>query len=473
MIISDCPNGKRLMLGLSAALALLGLTAPALLPPPDPRTALNLPFLLSVSLHGGAFASACVAALFMESSARVKDRAARRESEQRLNALIQAIPNEVCFQDASGRWLVINQAMQDAVGLEASALAGKTVTEIMAVSPNIGFINSTVVETDEMAWKVGEVRYCVSFRRPDGQNSTLEVQKKTLEHDGRTVGLMVLRQDITSSRRAMEELRTLHDSLEVRVNLATEENRRKDILLMQQARLAAMGEMIGNIAHQWRQPLNALGLLMANLTYDAKSGTASNEEIDAYTRQGREVLTSMSRTIDDFRNFFKPDKQKQTFQVCDAIQEALSLMEASFTQAGIAVERDLEHPLEILGYRGEFSQVILNLLANARDAIKDSGNRRGVIRVSTAREDGVARVMVADNGGGIAQQDLSRIFDPYFTTKSQDKGTGLGLYMSKRIIEDHMQGDIAAFNADAGAVFTLSVPLMPAETAREDVHPCR
>lgn len=480
MIFSDFVPGKRVMLALCATLTLSGLLVSAS-PPGGGGTSLGgAAFPLAALLHLAAFACACVAALVMESTERARERIARIESEQRLNALIQAIPNQVCFQDTAGRWLVANQAMQDAVGLDAAALMGKTVTEIKALSPNAGFINSTVLATDELAWKEGEVRYCVAFRHQDGSESTLEVLKKTLIHHGRTAGLMVLRQDVTSARRAMEELRSVHDGLEARVGQATEENRRKDILLMQQSRLAAMGEMIGNIAHQWRQPLNALGLLMANLTFDAKSGTADTAEFDLYAAQGRDILTAMSRTIDDFRNFFKPDKEKNIFQVCDPVQEALSLMEASLVQAGISVERDFSLSAAILGYRGEFSQVVLNLLANARDAILESGNRHGFIRVSVAERDGDAEISIADNGGGVPEQNMTRIFEPYFTTKPQDKGTGLGLYMSKRIIEDHMQGRLGVFNSDSGtgsgtigAVFTVSVPLAPAEAVQKDDSSCR
>jgi len=480
MIFSDFDPGKRVMLALCAALTLSGLLIAAS-PPGEGGSALGgLAIPLAALLHLAAFACACVAALAMESAERSRERDARIESKQRLNALIQAIPNQVCFQDATGRWLVVNQAMQDAVGLDATALMGKTVHEIKELSPDAGFIDSTVVEADALAWKTGEVRYCVTYRRQDGSESTLEVLKKTLVHGKRTAGLMVLRQDVTSARRAMEELRVVRNSLESSVAQAIEENRRKDILLMQQSRLAAMGEMIGNIAHQWRQPLNALGLLMANLTFDAKSGTADTAEFDLYAAQGRDILTAMSRTIDDFRNFFKPDKEKNIFQVCDPVKEALSLMEASLTQAGISVERDFSLSATILGYRGEFSQVVLNLLANARDAILESGNRHGFIRVSVVERGGFAEISVADNGGGVPEQNMTRIFEPYFTTKPQDKGTGLGLYMAKRIIEDHMQGRLGVFNSDSGAgsgttgaVFTVSVPLAPAEAVQKDDSPCR
>jgi len=465
--------GKRAMLALCAALTLSGLLVSANLPG---ETALPLAALL----HAAAFACACVAALAMESAERAREREARIESEQRLNALIQAIPSQVCFQDAAGDWLVVNQAMQEATGLDAASLIGKTVTEIMALSPNAGFINSTVVETDKLAWKEGEVRYCVPFRQKDGSQSTLEVLKKTLEHDGRAAGLMVLRQDVTSARRAMVELEHARNSLETNVAQAIEENRRKDILLMQQSRLAAMGEMIGYIAHQWRQPLNALGLLMANLTFDAKSGTATKAELDLYAAQGREILVGMSRTIDDFRNFFKPDKERTVFRVCDPVKEALSLMEARLIQAGIKVERDIRLPAAVLGYLGEFSLVVLNLLDNARDAIVESGNRSGLIRVSVAERDGFAEIRIADNGGGVSEQNMTRIFEPYFTTKPQDKGTGLGLYMSKRIIEDHMLGRLGVQTSEsatgpgtAGAIFTIRVPLAPAQAVQKDDRTCR
>jgi len=270
-----------------------------------------------------------------------------------------------------------------------------------------------------------------------------------------------------------EEIEALNRSLENRIREATEESRKKDLLLMEQSRLASMGEMIGSIAHQWRQPLNAVSLLVANLALDAKSGDQDTGQFDAYAKQCHGILTSMSHTIDDFRNFFKPDKGKCHFLLRDPVEETLNLVRASLSHHGIALEADLDGAACVLGFRGEYSQVILNLLVNAKDAIVDSGRRKGLIRITTASRDGYAEVAVHDDGGGVREEVMGRVFEPYFTTKGRDKGTGIGLYMAKHIIEDHMHGRISLYNSDVGAVFTVSLPAASSELCRKEGALCR
>ncbi len=422
-------------------------------------------------------------ALALESHDRMRDQRARRESEERLNALIEAIPDHVCFKDDQGRWLVANRARLLDFGLEGVDYVGRTDAELAHLQKPGGCEMDLSLVTDALARRVGHLEYCLANTYPGGDGKAYDVVKKALAGpDGRLKGLMVLGRDVTTYRAALDELRAamarrkhdqealaarqveieaLNRGLEHRVAEAVEESRRKDLLLLHQSRLAAMGEMIGNIAHQWRQPLNALSLLVANLAWDAKNGPVSEAETDLMYRQCHDILNAMSRTIDDFRNFFKPDKQVEAFDVGDTVREALRLVEASLKTHRIEVELDLPECPPVLGYRGEYSQVILNLLANARDAVQGTRGRGGRIRVSAACRDGHVDVHVEDDGGGMSQEVARHLFEPYYSTKPQDKGTGLGLYMSRQIIEGHMMGKILAENTETGAVFTVSVPVAP------------
>jgi PAS domain S-box-containing protein len=238
---------------------------------------------------------------------------------------------------------------------------------------------------------------------------------------------------------------------------ALKEIREKDHLLMHQNRLAAMGEMIGNIAHQWRQPLNTLGLAVQDLALSYELGEFSKELLDARVEKSMQVINHMSRTIDDFRSFFRPDKQKVPFKVSGVIDNTLSLMGGSFGSFRIRVEIEHGSDPTITGYPNEFSQVLLNILNNARDALVERAIGEPIIRIRLGEEEGRTIVTVRDNAGGISEAILDKIFDPYFTTKGPEQGTGLGLFMAKTIIESNMGGSLMATNRGDGAEFRIEV----------------
>ncbi|MEI6208977.1 MAG: ATP-binding protein [Desulfuromonadales bacterium] len=253
------------------------------------------------------------------------------------------------------------------------------------------------------------------------------------------------------------ELETINTSLQQRINETVAELRQKDQVMISQSRQAAMGEMIGNIAHQWRQPLNALAMVLGNI----QQAHQYNELTDGYLRStvesGNRLIQKMSTTINDFRNFFQPDKEMVTFSAREQINQAVSLVGASFSSQNIHIHLEAEQDLMLPGFQNEYSQVLLNLLSNSRDAIKGSGVPEGHITMRLFERDGQGCVAIGDNGGGIPEDVISRIFEPYFSTKSM--GTGIGLYMSKMIIERSMNGTIEAHNIDGGAEFVVVTPL--------------
>ncbi len=235
--------------------------------------------------------------------------------------------------------------------------------------------------------------------------------------------------------------------------------RENEQMLINQSRHAAMGEMINNIAHQWRQPISAVGLILQNLEYDYAERRLKPEGLHDYVARGRELIAKMSTTIDDFRNFFRPEYVPVVFDIRDSIRDAIAIIHDSFRAHGIEILWSDEGAHRVSGYPNELAQMLLNLLANAKDAILDRHISPGVvdIRVGTVA-DGIV-VTMRDNGGGIPAEVLPRIFDPYFTTK--DNGTGIGLYMSSTII-GHMGGTLVARNVDGGAEFRLQLPVAPA-----------
>ena len=275
---------------------------------------------------------------------------------------------------------------------------------------------------------------------------------------------VMLEFEVADRQRAQEDLavkqvqlEALNSSLQQRIDDSVGELRRKDQVMISQSRQAAMGEMIGNIAHQWRQPLNALAMLLGNMKSAFDYNELTPEYMDKGVENGNRLIQKMSSTITDFRNFFLPDKESVSFSAREQISHAVALVEAALTSQNIRIILDVEQDLTLTGLPNEFSQVLINLLANSRDAIKDSGVAEGCITIRLSEHDGMGRVSISDNGGGIPPDVLDKIFEPYFSTK--EMGTGIGLYMSKMIIERSMSGTIEAHNIQGGAEFVVVTPL--------------
>jgi signal transduction histidine kinase len=210
-----------------------------------------------------------------------------------------------------------------------------------------------------------------------------------------------------------------------------------------------MGEMIGNIAHQWRQPLNALVLVIQSFQMKSMVGKLDDEFINKQVDEGIKLANSMSRTIDDFRNFFKPNKVEENFSIKVVIEEAVELLEHYYEKLEIKMRLICEDEFELKGYPNEFSQVLMNLFSNSKDILKEKLDGKKYIEIIVSKDkdnSDIGVISVIDNGGGISKEVQDRMFDPYFTTKHQSSGTGIGLYMSKEIIEKQMNGSITANN---------------------------
>ena len=260
--------------------------------------------------------------------------------------------------------------------------------------------------------------------------------------------------ELAGGQRALQELNM---ALEQRVSMEVDKNREKDRLMILHDRQAAMGEMIGNIAHQWRQPINAVGAILQ----DIRSASQHNELDDAYLAasvdEGVGILKHMSRTIDDFRNFFRPDKEKERFDAGDRVEKTVELVRAGFANNGIELDVQREAAVFIEGYPNEYAQTLINILNNAKAVLTERKVRQGRVSIRVGSEGNRSVVTVGDNGGGIDPAIIDRIFEPYFSTKSEGDGTGIGLHMAKTIIEKNMRGRLSVRNAGGGAEFRIEV----------------
>jgi len=277
-------------------------------------------------------------------------------------------------------------------------------------------------------------------------------------HDGEK-GVVWSAIDITERKEAEEELRRLNSNLESKVQDEVSKNREKDLILLKQSRLAAIGEMVSNIAHQWRQPLNALAIRIQDVHLAFQLGEVDGAFVNEHKRESMKLINYMSQTIEDFRNFFKPDKQKEPFSVLQSVEDAYSITKDSLKVKSIHVGLfEYNDQFFALGYKNEFAQVVLNIIFNAADALMQKPENDRSIMIDISKNGDFVKVTICDNAGGIPIEIMDNIFDPYFTTKHKSQGTGLGLYMSKMIIEQNMNGKIQAYNTDRGACFTIEVP---------------
>lgn len=239
------------------------------------------------------------------------------------------------------------------------------------------------------------------------------------------------------------------------INEKVIEIRQKEEILQQQSKLAAMGEMIGAIAHQWRQPLNALNINIENLEEDFEEGEIDRDYLDKFIEKQTGLIHFMSSTIDDFRSFFRIDKNREPFHVLETVKKAVAILHAELKSHLIEVEFLYENDAVIEGFKSEFQQVILNLIANAKDAIVEAGKKEGKITITLSSLEDTVTLHIEDNAGGVSEEITDRIFEPYFTTKEEGKGTGIGLYLAKMIIEENMGGTISMQNGEKGAIFIL------------------
>lgn len=265
-----------------------------------------------------------------------------------------------------------------------------------------------------------------------------------------------------SESMVLETLLELNTLLTRRIEEETAKAMEREHLLLRQAHRATMGEMIGIIAHQWRQPLGALGLILQNLRYDSRDGVLDRLSLEAYLDRAQAVLGQMAETIDDFRLFFSQESTQQRFGLLANIRKCADLVSVSLRTHGIELSITGDEVF-VHGRENEFLHVMVNLVTNAKDALVERNIAHGRIAVGLGRDGDEARLCVSDNAGGISAEVFERIFDPYFTTKKT--GFGIGLYLTRTIVEQHMRGRIWAENWQHGTRFTIRLPACEAPGA--------
>ncbi|RXJ82845.1 sensor histidine kinase [Arcobacter cloacae] len=253
-----------------------------------------------------------------------------------------------------------------------------------------------------------------------------------------------------------------------RIDLEMSNTLEKEKLLMQQSKMATMGEMIASIAHQWKQPLSLISLSngLLKINNEIKDFSTPQEITNAIENIDNSVH-NLSQTIDDFRNFFSPNKEKVVFDISEAFEDTFKLINSQFKNNDIEIIKEIKN-IELLGYKNELLQVLINLLKNSKEALVEKSNSiKKYIFITVENNQNKVIIKIKDNAGGISKENLNKVFDAYFTTKEKSGGTGIGLYICKQIIENSMKGEITVSNVEykyedenyMGAEFRIIIPI--------------
>ena len=369
----------------------------------------------------------------------------RREVETRYQTLFN-VANDAILVSKELNCVECNEKASELFGGKRHNLIGRNMTDLFPAHQPDGVPSQLKAKSIAEHAATGEQQYYEwTFQRLDGSEFPAEVSLKTLRLGSEELIMTSIR-DI--SKRVFAERQ-----------------------LLQTQKMAAMGEMLGAIAHQWRQPLNILSTYVASLQSAYYNARIDKDFVATLVANADAQIQFMSKTIDDFRHFFKPSKSKQPFAIVDTVRRAVTLVEPHLKQAGISlsIHKSAEdEELIAYGFPSEFVHVIVNILSNAKDAIEEQLRRNAqmterLISIDIGCRGDEILLQIKDNGCGIEEHLLPRIFTPYFTTKGTMSGTGIGLYMAKMIVENEMKGGLSAQNTGNGMLFTISLPKMNKE----------
>lgn len=430
---------------------------------------------------------------------------ARRDLSH-LNAQLQAVMDSatevaIISTDTTGIINIFNCGAEKLLGYRADELIGSATPLLFHLADEVAEYSNTLSANYgrsisgfevfvERARAEGYEKHEWTYLRKDGTPLLVELVVTVIRHrDGEIAGYLGIAQNITDKKRAQEqlhenalmleqeiadrqraqealelkqrELQLINESLEERIAEGIAELRYRDEMLLHQSRLAAMGELLHCIAHQWRQPLNNIAASLQAMQFMKSRGELTDDEMNRDIASIMDILHYMSGTINDFRSFYRPDRSEECFSVRAVVERTLSLVTSSLADARIRTTVTVRDEPAGKGRPNEYAQILLNIINNARDAIMERGVSDAHIAITLFVEKDHAVVTISDNGGGISREALPHIFDPYFSTKGPAQGTGIGLYMSKIIIERNMGGSLIARNTEDGAEFRIALPLSP------------
>jgi len=298
------------------------------------------------------------------------------------------------------------------------------------------------------------ISYIISFFMTF-KNELFHYQNGTINIIDYNFYLLTLTLTILTAKILFENQKKQEEQLQKRIRIEVKKNQEQQLLMLHQNRLAQMGEMIAMIAHQWRQPLNNLALLHQLIISKYKKNKLDDALIEYFQNNAATHVNMMSETINDFKNFFKPQEKQQQFNINEVILNILNMITPTFQKEHIEVVLLAKNSYLCYGYKNSLGHVILNIVNNAREALLDKDIEEKKIVIELTENRGNVLLTISDNAGGIPEDIIEKIFDPYFSTKHEKNGTGLGLYMTQMIITEHMHSEIKVHNSEEGAIFQI------------------
>lgn len=350
------------------------------------------------------------------------------QKKKELETILQEAPNPIMLHNENGEVVMVNHVWQ--------SLSGYDYEEINTVEK---WADKACAKNKPLMHEYIDKLYSLEHKVDMGEASVTTKDGSTLiwQFSSAPLGIIDGKQTVVTTAMDITELK------------------RKDQLMMVQSRHAAMGEMIGMIAHQWRQPISGIAMNANNILLDIALESFDNTSATAYAEDILDQTQHLSKTIDDFRNFFKPDKSVSTVNLREIIEETFTIVKDSLINNGIQIKTSYLTDTKVDAYSRELMQVFVNIINNAKDVLLSKQTKDPLIDICVDEDEMYINTSICDNGGGISESILPKLFDPYFTTKDEKTGTGLGLYMSKMIIEDHLHGVIEAYNSNDGACFKI------------------
>jgi len=358
------------------------------------------------------------------------------QEELLMKTVINTLPLSIFWKNSMGEYLGCNDSfLKDAKLNRHEEIIGKTDFDL--IWKNQAHI---AIRDDKKVLSTGipKLNYIHERIDEEGNKKILEKSKVPLKDQNEKIfGVLGIYRDITEEYNTKERLKV------------------QKKIMINQSKHAQMGEMISMIAHQWRQPLNAVSAAAINLTLQQQLGTLDEKEVENTSKFIQKLTLDMSQTINDFMSFFKPQTKKESFLISDVLDEIRRMIDKQLESHNIILETSIGDISTLYGHKNELIHVLLNIITNARDALDEQTQEIKKITIDAYALNGRCNISVRDNGGGIDGDILDKIFNPYFTTKEQGKGTGIGLYMVKEIIEKDFNGHIEVQNIENGVEFLL------------------
>ena len=372
------------------------------------------------------------------------------KDQSNFNDLLGKIPLPIMITNSNKRTIVYaNSYASDVYGIEQDKLIGSSIDIIYTDEKQA----QEILKAMDSSGKLNNFK--TTYKKSNGSyiEALLSIVPVTYMQEPCRMGII---SDVTELKNTQDELEYLNHTLEERIKEEVEKNKKQQLMLFQQSRHAQMGEMIAMIAHQWRQPLNVLSLFIQKHYLRFKKGILEEGDFEIFMDKSMEQIDNMNNTIEDFRNFFKPKKESKIFNLHDSLEKVIGLIDPMLKQNSITLLLECGRDIDIKGYPNEFGQAVINVIKNAQDALMEKKIKNRIIDIKAAADEQTITLLIKDNAGGIPKERLDEVFIPYYSTKEKN-GTGLGLYMTKLIIEDHMGGTIEVSNDEEGAVFNMKI----------------